>query len=590
MDDMSDQNPPAMFAGVKPPPPREQPKAGDSAKPADRVAATKASGAPAGRFALGSAVPLLMLIGVVLWVTVDPVVALIVVGALVAIGGIAMLARSAARRRVATTTRVRPDGSTTTTTKPFRRPGRNGGRRFPGQRTPRSRGRDGASNPDGHSRWPSRQTGGSPGGRGGGGDPARGGRPGGGQPRGAGQPDGTKRSFRDRMTGRNKDGSAPKSPGGKGGRQPSGGPGGRQSDAAGQPAGQKPTGKSRSRWPRSRKNQGGGLPPKSGGNGGSPGGKSPGGSGPGGGSNGGSGPKPKSPGKGGNRWSKSRAPKKNAGGDRSKLPRSLRQRWQSAWADEPAQGKPARKDKPDQSGDKLSAADGAHRKWWPGRGGKSEQGGEASDSQAQQPRRRRWPATDEDGYRRWIPRGDRSQRPKETAAQADRRLHQEGMDQLRADDRSPDPRAWRSKKPIADDPQQPAPTREESALADEAALMSGWSPDPTGQSRQAPRPTSKGGNTMSDSGLSESSVAAGTAQAYEAAQGDARTGSTLASNTANMLRADAANLPNTPRMAPHAAELGRQAGKWARVSAVYDVIASKLGQSAARHQGGERLQ
>lgn len=95
---------------------------------------------------------------------------------------------------------------------------------------------------------------------------------------------------------------------------------------------------------------------------------------------------------------------------------------------------------------------------------------------------------------------------------------------------------------------------------------------------------------MSENGSSESQASAGTTKAYEDAQGDSRAAAGIATNTANMLRADAARLPNTPRMAPHKAALGVQAGKWARVSAVYSAIASKLGQSAAKHQGGERLQ
>ena len=151
---------PAMFQGVRPSPapspnPTEQTKA-------DRVAATKASGAPPGMFGGFVLVPILVvgLIALAVW---SPIAALIAGGALVILLAFGALGRSRARRWVSTTTRVRPDGSVTASTRPIRSTGwidrRRTRRSGNSRRSDRSRGssdrRSAAGSPGGG--WSSRR-------------------------------------------------------------------------------------------------------------------------------------------------------------------------------------------------------------------------------------------------------------------------------------------------------------------------------------------------------------------------------------------------------------------------------------------------
>lgn len=583
---MTEQKTPAMFDGVKPPPPREQPKPDGSAKPSNHAAG--GSGAPVGRFAFGSAVPVLALIGVALWVTVGPVVALIVVGALVAIGGIAMFTRSAARRRVATTTRRRPDGSITTTTKPVRNPRWSDRRRNRSQRTPRDRGPSGSDNPGGRSRWRFRQRGGSPGGRSGDGSPTRSGRPGGGgrpggsQPGGGGQPGDKRRSFQDWMTGRNKGGAPPKNPAGRFVRPPAGSPspGGRKPQAGGQPAGQKPPGqklpkKPRGRWSWSRNQNQAAKPPRSSkpesGNRNSTGGKSR-GSGGSGSSNGGGGWLP-----GGG---KSRTPTKDKGGGESRrgakgitrtIGRTIAKSHRANLASTPAS-----KSKRGAAADTQTDSGFSRRTWWSRR--------QPDSSGSSRPERRALLS------HRW--RRQSKLAPTDFKAQLDQRWvsrgigDQQGLDPTRSDDPTVRRAAERRRSAayqsspeaaaFAEDwkpaPQQYAPNRHSA----EAGLMGegDWKPEPR---RAAPRSANQGGSSQMSDNQDQSTAVGRQAAANASANAAAR----VSAAKASLADSIAARVSNREGMQAADAGLRAQAAKARQDAATMGAEAGKMRQFAA---------
>jgi hypothetical protein len=130
---MSEKTAPAMFEQAPMPKPIETPVA--AGKPG---ATTTPQGVPASR----AAIPILALLGAVLvaaLASVSPTLALLAGIAVVALLIAALIARGVARRRMATTRKVAPDGSVTTTTRPV--PPRNPFRRPPGDRPTRENSR-----------------------------------------------------------------------------------------------------------------------------------------------------------------------------------------------------------------------------------------------------------------------------------------------------------------------------------------------------------------------------------------------------------------------------------------------------------------
>jgi hypothetical protein len=616
---MSEKAAPAMFEGarVRSTPPSDT----ATDKSTDRATALKAndSGAPAVRVA-GFALLPVVAVGLLALAAWSPMAALIAGGALVVAVLVGIVSRARGKRQVATRTSVRPDGTVTTTTKPVARRERSRRQRTqngPSGRRPRG---DGGSSDSRNRSWipgsdrrnNRRSTPhggpGSPGGRLGGSGP--------------GNPPGKSPRMRERMwpgkakhdVARNQQspGGGSKNPNTRGPKSPSSdGTDGRWPWSRNRNSGGSPSGKTPGRAPRSPRSK------RPRGDSGNPGSSSGGGGGrpwrdkSNSGGNSGGQPKVKSP-----RNVKHSAPSAPNGGKSSKVPNwvkravvpanspshdrsagvtkrvkeKARDKWHDAWGDNTPVVKPKRRSaKSDTSSD---SSESRRRNWWPTRGGgnSDDSGGSGRNSESR--------------YRRLTQRLNRPTkvaRP-DFAARLDERLKARGVNRY-PDDFDPIARWGRDRR-------RSRSTGDSSVEA--AAFAEDWTPTPTNRgvdrasaesglvaeddwapskpSRPAPRSASKGGNSTMSNESSESTAAAGTSRAYEAAQRDARTGSLLATATANKLRADAARLPDTPRMAPHKTALGVQAGKWARVSAVYSAIASKLGQSAAQHQGGERLQ
>jgi hypothetical protein len=600
---------PAMFAGTKPP--RDSTPAPTGKQP-DRAVALKSEsgGVAAGRLTGFTLLPILAVGLIVLVASGHVMIALIAGAALLIVAVIAGVNRSAGKRRVATTTRVRPDGSVTTTTRPVQRRERNRRRqRTRGGLLGRRLSGDGGSSHTRSRSWipgSNRRNSQRSALRDGSGSPSRG--PGSGRRPGANQSaPSTKPRLRDRMRpGRSqrdamRDGGAPKGPGardpkspprtrGTDGRWPwsrnrssNDGPGGRKSPGGSPRSPKIPTGKR----PRGGDDN---LGSPSGGSRRRNRSASDGTGGPGGQSKG------KSP-----RDAKSSAPSALSGGRPSRVPTWVkrltaptdrpshrrdpgrpkrepvldraRRSWVTAWSD--GDRKPARQKRRDRVA--RSAARDAAATAAP-----------ASPPSATAPESNR-----ERNHRRLWPRSGRAKAPSQDfAARLDQRWASRGIGQRQAPRHDPvvAPKPQASSAAAAAFAEDWAPSK--SHGADRSSVTSGFEAEltdwtPSKPPRPAPRPGSKGGSSGMSNESTESQAQAGTAAAYASATRSARAGSSSADGRANQLRADAARLPNTARMAVHKADLTRQAGKWVRVSAVYSAVASALSRSAtANRQNG----